>query len=134
MTLNEFIKNNDVDYTFNRISDDIICEIENKLGVRFGDQLKKYVLEYGYLGYEYIELFGINNHQGINSDMVRKTLRLNEQFDKTKGLIAIEDQGDGDYYLVNSDDNVYRFVAANNELVSQNIDLFEYILQRFLNA
>lgn len=134
MTLIEFINNNDIDFSFNRVSEDIFYEVEKKLGVAFGEQLKKYVLDYGYMGYKHIELFGINNYQGVNSDMVKKTLRLNEQFEKTKGLIAIEDQGDGDYYLVSSDDKVYRFVAANNELVSQNVDLFEYILQRFSNV
>lgn len=87
-----------------------------------------------YLGYKHIELFGVNNHQGINSDMLNKTLRLHKNFEKTMGLIAIEDQGDGDYYLVDSNDMIYRFVVANNELCSQNIYLFEYILQRFLSV
>lgn len=134
MTLSDFIKNNDVDYSFNRITSDMIPEIEAKIGVLFGKQLKEYVIEYGYLGYKYIELFGINNYQGINSDMVNKTLRLHKNFEKVKNLIAVEDQGDGDYYLVDSSDMVYRFVLANNELVPQNIDLFEYILQRFMAA
>ena len=134
MTLIDFIKNNDVDYSFNRITSDMISELESKLKTRFGEQLKKYVTEYGYLGYKHVELFGVNNHQGINSDMIKKTLRLYERFEKTRGLIAIEDQGDGDYYLVDSNDKVFRFVLANDELVAQNIDLFEYILQRFMAA
>lgn len=134
MTLLDFIKNNEVDYSYNRASEKLLKEIETKIGTSFGKQLKQYILDYGYLGYKYIEFFGVNNFQGLNSDMVAKTKRLNELFQKTKGLIAIEDQGDGDYYLVDSNDSVYRFVAANNELVSQNMDLFEYILQRFLNA
>lgn len=134
MTLIKFIKNNDVDYSFNRITLDMISEIENKVNVLFGEQLKNYIVEYGYLGYKYIELFGINNYQGINSDMVNKTLCLHKKFEKTRDLIAIEDQGDGDYYLIDSNDMVYRFVLANNELVPQKIDLFEYILQRFMSA
>lgn len=134
MTLIEFIKSNDVDYSFNRITIDMISNFENKVNVSFGEQLKKYIVEYGYLGYKHIELFGINNYQGINSDMVNKTLRLHENFDKTRGLIAVEDQGDGDYYLVDSNDMIFRFVSANNELVPQKIDLFEYILKRFLTV
>ena len=132
MILPEFIKNNDVDYSFNRISSEKICEYEDKTGVKFGCLLKRYILDYGYLGYRHIEFFGINNVQGINSDMLHKTFWLHENFAKTKNLIAIEDQGDGDYYLVDSNDLVYRFVVANNELIFKNIDLFEYILQRFL--
>ena len=134
MMLIEFVKNNDVDYTFNRISADRISEMESKTGVTFGEQLKKYVLEYGYLGYKHIELFGINNGQGVNSDMVVKTLWLHSNFDKTRNLIAVEDQGDGDFYLVDSNDLVYRFVAGNNDIIPLNIDLFGYVLQRFLGA
>lgn len=134
MTLIDFINSNDVEYSYNRVSEDIICEIEKEIGISFGEQLKKYILEYGYLGYEYIELYGVNSHQGMNSDMVKKTLQLNEQFEKAKGLIAVENQGDGDYYLVDSNDNVYRFISECDELIPQNIDLFEYILQRFLDA
>lgn len=134
MTLNEFVENNAVDYSYNRISEDKIREMEIFLKVGFGDQLKKYILCYGYLGYKYIELYGINSFQGINSDMVKKTVWLHGYFEKTKGLIAVEDQGDGDYYLVDSNDSVYRFVADNNELIPQDTDLFNYILNRFLSA
>ena len=134
MTLIDFIKNNEVDYSCNRITADMISDFENKVSVHFGEQLKKYLVDYGYLGYKYVELFGINSLQGMNSDMVKKTVRLHEMFEKTKALIAVEDQGDGDYYLVDTDDMVYRFVLANNELEAQNIDLFEYILQRFETA
>ena len=84
MTLVEFIKNNEVDYSFNRIPEEKICEIEKKIGISFGEQLKKYILEYGYLGYKHVELYGVNNFQGVNSDMVNKTVRLNERFEKTE--------------------------------------------------
>ena len=131
MTLKEFVNNNGADFSFNRISEEKLCEIEEKVGVVFGVQLKSYVLEYGYLGYKHAELFGINNHQGVNSDMVEETLRLHKNFEQTKNLVAVEDQGEGDYYLVDSKDLVYRFVRSNNVLIPQNIDLFEYILTRF---
>lgn len=132
MTLVEFINNNDVDFSFNRISENNIFEIEKTIGVSLGSQLKQYILEYGYLGYKHIELFGVNNFQGINSDMLNKTLRLHKISEKTIGMIAVEDQGDGDYYLVDSNDMIYRFILDNNELLPQNIDLFSYILQRFM--
>lgn len=131
MTLDEFIQNSDVDYAFNRVSEDFICKIEEKLGVKLGSQLKRYILEYGYLGYKHVELFGVNAYQKFKSDMLAQTIWINDHFKQTTGLIAIEDQGDGDYYLADSSDRMYRFVAANNELTPQNIDLFEYILKRF---
>lgn len=134
MNLAEFVRNNDVDYSFERISENNLFEIEKAIGMSLGSQLKQYILEYGYLGYKHIELFGVNNRQGVNSDMLNKTQRLHKNFEKTMSLTAIEDQSDGDYYLVDSNDMIYRFVAANNELCAQNICLFEYILQRFLSV
>lgn len=134
MELKDFIKNNNVDYSFNRISESFLLEIESIVGVKIGEQLKDYILHYGYLGYEHIELFGVNNAQKTDSDMIQRTLFLHKRFDNTKGLIAIEDQGDGDYYLVNSEDAVYRFIAGSKELLVTNMKLNEYILNRFLSV
>lgn len=134
MTLIDFIKENDVYYSYNRVEESFICEMEKKLGTTVGVQLKKYILDYGYLGYKYVELFGVNNHLGLNSNMIKKTKMLNERFNKTKKLIAIENQGDGDYYLVDEKDFVYRFIEDTDEIIPQNINLFEYILKRFLVA
>ena len=134
MELKEFINNNNVDYSYNRVNEQYLPEIENIVGAKIGEQLKDYILQYGYLGYEHIELFGVNNTQKVDSDMIQRTLFLHKRFDVTEGMIAIEDQGDGDYYLVNSEDMVYRFVAGSNELQATNLKLNEYILKRFLSA
>jgi hypothetical protein len=70
---------------------------EEELGISFGPQLKDYILNYGYLAYEYIELDGINANQKLNSDMIRNTKSLRNLSDKIKELVVIENQGDGDY-------------------------------------
>ena len=131
MTISEFIANNDVDFTFNRIKQEEIPRYEVVFGTKIGPQLQTYIVDYGYLGYEYIEFFGINTVQGEASDMVKRTLFLHKQFPKTQGLIAFEDQGDGDYYLVDSEDRVYNFLDGNNEIVDTGLTLNEYILKRF---
>lgn len=134
MELKDFIKKNNVDYSYNRVSDSFLPEMESIIGVKIGEQLKGYILNYGYLGYEFIEFFGVNNAQKINSDMIRRTAYLHEQFDITRGLIALEDQGDGDYYLVNGEDMVYRFIADSKELFATDLKLNDYILKRFLSV
>lgn len=134
MELKDFIKKNNVDYSYNRVSDSFLPEMESIIGVKIGEQLKGYILNYGYLGYEFIEFFGVNNAQKINSDMIRRTVYLHEQFDITRGLIALEDQGDGDYYLVNGEDMVYRFIADSKELFATDLKLNDYILKRFLSV
>ncbi len=131
MTISEFITSNEVDFTFNRITEKEIPQYEATLGAKIGPQLKGYIIDYGYLGYEYIEFYGINSIQGEGSDMVKKTLFLHQQFPKTQGMIAFEDQGDGDYYLVDSTDRVYRFIYSYDELVDTGLSLHEYILTRF---
>lgn len=133
MNLKEFIDTHDVDYSFNRVDRSFLPEMENLVGVRLGEQLKNYIICYGYLGYEYVELFGINNSQGIKSDMIQRTLFVHKQFDVTAGLIAIEDQGDGDYYLVDENDRVYRLMP-DKSLKNTDLDFEEYILDRFLKV
>ncbi len=133
MNLKEFIMSHDVDYSYNRANETFLSKMESLVGVRIGEQLKNYIINYGYLGYKHIELFGVNNSQGIDSDMIKQTLLLHKQFDVTKSLIAIEDQGDGDYYLVDETDMVYRFLPEN-KLSEIGLSFDEYILSRFMTA
>lgn len=133
MKIDEFIENHNVDYSYNRVNEIFLPEIEKKVGVRVGEQLKRYIMNYGYLGYKHIELFGVNSSQGFESDMIKQTLLLHKWFDATKNLIALEDQGDGDYYLVDETDMVYRFIP-NNNISKTGSDLDDYILNRFLTV
>lgn len=129
--LDKFIKEKGVEFTKNLINMENINEAQNYLGITFGSELKEYILEYGYLAYEYAELYGINSIQLMESDMIKETKRLHELFQKTANLIIIENQGDGDYYLVDSNDNVYEYISDIDELTDVKMSLFDYILNRF---
>ena len=131
MNIEDFIKQNNVDYSSNRIAEQDISIMEILLGVSFGKQLRQYITQYGYLGFEYVELFGINGRQGTSSDMIQQTQYLHKYFKKTLPYIALEDQGDGDYYLLDQNDTVYRFLSSKDEIICQDIQLFDYILKRF---
>ena len=133
MNLREFINSHNVDYSYNRVNETFLSKMEGLVGVKIGEQLKNYIINYGYLGYKHIELFGVNNSQGIASDMIKQTLLLHKRFDVTKSLIVIEDQGDGDYYLVDETDMVYHFLPENN-LSATGHSFNEYILRRFMTA
>ena len=134
MELENFIKFNEVEYTRDIISEKELQELSSKIGVEFGVQLKEYILKYGYLAFEDVEMYGINSRQNEESDMIKQTKYLHEWFEKTIGLIAIENQGDGDYYFVDKEDNVYRYNLDLKEPMAQNIKLFDYILKRFEEA
>lgn len=131
MNLDEFIKNNQVECTEHVISEADIPVMETMCNAKFGPQLKQYLLSYGYLAYGFIEFYGINRKQGFQSDMVAQTKYLHHYFPNTEGCIAFEDQGDGDYYLVDSNDMVYRFFSSEVAMEPQAMKLNDYILQRF---
>ena len=131
INIQKFISNNNVDYATNLINETDINLYERKIGICFGDQLIQYLLKYGYLGFEYIEFYGINSKQGYNSDMVKQTLYLHKYYEATKPYIAFENCGEGDYILVDSEDNVYKYISETNQLSNLGIKLFDYILSQF---
>lgn len=134
INIKEFVDKYNVEKSKNLIDNNQINVIEKILKVKLGNELKNYILNYGYLAYKNIELYGVNSKQGVNSDMIKQTIYLHKYFPKTCNYVAVENQGDGDYYLVDSADNVYRYVSEQDRLVSANLKLFDYILYRFKQA
>lgn len=131
MKLNKFIEENAL-FSNSLISINEVKKVESIIGMKVGQQLKEYMVNYGYLIYEGIELYGITARQEVeDSDIVKQTLYLHKYFPSTKGYIAIENQGDGDYYLVDSRDTVYEFISEEGKLKSTGLKLFNYITQRF---
>ncbi|MCR5772415.1 MAG: SMI1/KNR4 family protein [Butyrivibrio sp.] len=131
MSLKAFIENNEVTSTTRLIDEATLIEAEKIIGITFGNQLKEYILTYGYLSYKFAELYGINSNQKIESDLVRQTLYLHKYFPIVNKYIAIENQGDGDYYVVDSSDHVFEFDSDLGELSDTGFKLFDYILDRF---
>jgi len=89
MDIKEFVEKNNLEKCKSLIKVEQLNNIEKEIKIKFGNELKKYILEYGYLAYEYIELYGINSKQGIESDMVKQTLYLHKYFPKTINYIAV---------------------------------------------
>lgn len=131
MKLKDFIQSHDIDQSKNLIDESLLKAAEQMTGISFGSELREYLLQYGYLGYGFAELYGMNARQGLNSDMVKETLYLHEYYPETKEFVAIENQGEGDYYLVNGKDEVYEYDANLGKLVQVKYTLFEYIVHRF---
>lgn len=120
-----------LEYTKERIEDYQLIDIEKAIGVSIGEELRKYILQYGYLAYGHIEFFGVNSKQFLRSDLVRESQYLHEYFPKTKQFIALESKGDGDYALVDSYDRVFEFITDDESLRDTGLRLFAYILSRF---
>ena len=131
MDSKEYFSAIDAEYTENTIGEDILGSIESELGISFGQELKKYVLEFGYLAYQYIEYYGINSVQGLESDMIKQTLYLHQYFEKTKGLVALGSLNEGRYALVSSEDVVFEYDSELDTLMNTEKKLFDYIMDSF---
>lgn len=131
MNIKKFVLDNDVDYGNALINEHFLHEVESAVGVSFGEELTEYLLQYGYLGYGFIEFYGVNSRQGMKSDMVTQSLYLHKYFPQTASLVAIENQGEGDYFLVDSQDNVFEFISETNKLINIQKKLFDFIISRF---
>lgn len=131
MKIEEFMRKKDVSSTTRLVDEVVISQAEKKISVVFGPQLKKYILKYGYLAYKFSELYGINSNQNLESDLVTQTEYLHKYYPITEKYIAIENQGEGDYFLVDSDDNVFEYDTNLDEFMALEMKLFDYILQRF---
>lgn len=132
MTLKDFVEQHDeVEKLENMVTETFLQKVEEILKMKIGNELKSYILNFGYLALEYVEFYGINPDQGFDSDLVTQTLYLHKYFPQTCNLIAFENQGDGDYFLVDENDKMFEFDSALKELKSINQTLEDYILDRF---
>lgn len=135
MTIKDFINNNEVDFSKNKITLSDLNKYETTLKISFGNQLKEYILEYGYLGYSNIEMYGINSNLELESDMIKQTLYLHKYYPNTMKYIALENKGEGDYAVIDSDDYVWELITENGaKLTNSGLKLFDYILSRFKMA
>ena len=56
MTLQTFIDEYDVEYSTNLIKKEDLIKASDRMGVQIGKELADYILQYGYLAFEYSEI------------------------------------------------------------------------------
>ena len=133
-TLKEVVKSKlgEVDVSPNPPTEQTITAAEASIGFKFGRMLKSYLLSFGYLGHGAIELYGINEIQKCQSDMVMTTLNIREYHRGCNGYVVIDNLGDGQYILCDKNDIVFRLPEdCNLPPVCLDIDLLQYIINRF---
>lgn len=122
---------NNFDCTTNLVDEDFVETCENELNVKFGPQLKYYILNFGYMAKNYIEFLGINSKQELKSDMVIYTKNLHKDFNITKNYIVFNNPSDSIYILVDKSDKVFKFDSVSEKLSPMNIFLVSYIEEEF---
>ena len=134
MNFAEIVNRYSVDYTKNLIEKIQVDEVENVLGILLPNSLKEYILNYGYLGYRHIELYGVYSNEYLKTDMIKQTLYLHKYFEKTRNYIALENIGEGGYILLDTNDEVYEYDSEMDILIKLDKHLLEYIYDRFAEA
>ena len=129
--IHDFVCSHDADFAAHLPDRACVQQAQTALGVTFGPQLREYLLEYGYLGFESVEFYGLNARQGMESDLGKQTAYLHRYYPETQNLTALENYGEGDYILVDGEDRVFRYSSEENRLTPEGGRLFDYILQRF---
>lgn len=94
-----------------RATNEDIENFENNLSLKLGEEYKSFLLEFGTLEVEYLEFYGFtkNEESSLNAQKITKEHRKSvENF--PKNLLVFFDAGDGSYYCVNSNDEVFRCI------------------------
>ena len=136
-TFEEIIKNQfgDADVSPNPPTKQTIESAEEAVGFRFGAMLKSYLMSFGYLGHGAVELYGINEVQKCQSDMVKTTLNIREYHKGCEGYVVVDNLGDGQYILCDQKDMVYELPEDDNTPpVSMNMNFMQYVVKRFSEA
>ena len=131
MELSKLIEKYHAEFTKNVIYSELMQEAEKEMNVQFGEELKTYLMSYGYLALNYVELYGINSVQGLDSDMVVQTKYLHKYFSASSGFTALENLGDGEYILIDKEDRIFSLSLSENHVKPLGQSLSEYIIHRF---
>lgn len=132
-TLKEIVINNiiGVEFTPSVPSRETLKEVESALKCRLGKQMKEYLLSFGSLWKGAIELYGVNEMQKLDSDLVKTTLNVAEYYDKTQGMVVIDNLGDGQYVFCDQNDMVFKMpIEVSDAPIPLNIDLAHYLCAR----
>lgn len=131
MEYKEYFSKIEAEYSKNTIEEETLNSIEMELNLKFGPELREYILTYGYLAFQSVEFYGINSIQGLDSDMVKQTIYLHKYFEKTNEYVALGNLGEGKYALVSQDDLVFEYDTERDLLIGTEKKLFEYIMNLF---
>jgi hypothetical protein len=134
--MNDFIEKitviGNIEKSKNPASKKLVQQIEKDLKINLGTQMQSYLIEYGYIAFSFVEFYGANENQKLDSDIVVKCKHLYGNYTQTEGFIPLEDRGDGCFILCNSEDEVFEFTPSISYIVTPlNLSLSEYIVNRW---
>ncbi len=89
-------------------TDKEIEEFEKELSIKLSDEYKSFLQEFGTLEIEYFEFYGIYFDSNSLPSAVYATKYARENIEKfPKNLIVFYEIGDGSFYCVDENDNIF---------------------------
>lgn len=129
--IEDFILNNKVEFSNNRIDIKTLDEYIESFNLEVGNELKRYILEYGFLKFDNTQFYGIDNIEKKESSLIKQTLYLQKNYPREiKNLINFGKLQNGNILLVDSNDMVYCWKNVNS-IKDTGIKFFDYILNLF---
>ena len=111
---------------------ELIGKAQEILSFSMGAMMQKYLLECGFLEFSFVEISGIYENKGLDSDLITNTLRLRKQYNQLEKYVVLEDKGDGDYTLCNEQDEIFNFIpTCSDEPTSIKYNLLQYFEKRY---
>lgn len=111
-------------------SDDLISNVEDKLGFKFDTDYKEYLKKFGFISFESMEVFGIGVKENSHLNVLKNTLDVkNEEKNFPSNSVVLEYIGEANYVIYTMNKGVYQY--SSNSLSPINDTLEEYLLMRF---
>ena len=114
----------DIEYS-GAIDNNLINKYEQILDVKFGSEYRTFLSKYGCLSVEYLEFYGICR----NNKAVPSSIHVTQEIRKLKknlplNLVIFYELGNGVYFGVNENDNVYKIYLDDVVDIQQSFKSF----------
>lgn len=133
MTIADFAKTHKVDAYIKKPTEETVKKAEKELGVKFGPQLKNYLMTYGGLSYKFIEFEGLaeNSDRIVTITKNVRSLGLDKKF-----IVVYKIHDEGAYACVDSSDKVYEVEIYAGKVTVKDMkmkfeDYFIYTMKHF---
>lgn len=108
---------------------DLINAASQILNVRFGVELRWYLMRYGYLANADAEFYGLDFKNGLESDLITATRILRNSAPWTDGYVAVYHVSDSVYAMCDKSDRVYITDLRHPGFTSTGMCLSEYLYE-----
>lgn len=123
-------KNRDLFILKENQSDDVISNLEDKLGFKFDADYIEYLKKFGLISFESMEVFGIGVKENSHLNVLRNTLDVkNEEKNFPDNSVVLEYIGEANYVIYTMNKGVYQYSNNSLSLIKDNLE--EYLLMRF---